>query len=115
LIVEPFILDHYREMGGDNLNAAILNQVSGPAFTLREHGRILAIGGIRVAGIGQAWAFLTEQAKRNPKAFLRAARATMTECMATERLYRIYTEATVDKPTFFKHLGFAQQDNLWVR
>ena len=115
LIVEPFVLDHYRAMGGDNINAAILGQISGPAFTLMDGGQILAIGGVRVLGIGQAWALLAPGGEKRAKTILRTARAVIERSMASEKLYRVYAEASVDKPAWFKHLGFHTQDNIYVR
>jgi hypothetical protein len=115
--IEPFTIDHYRQMTDDlsGLTAACLNQISGPAFTLSDGGQILAIGGIRVQGIGQAWALLGPGAEKRAKTVLRAAREAISHSMTTERLYRVYAEASVDRPAWFKHLGFVQQQNLYVR
>ena len=115
--IEPFTIDHYRAMGGDpaHLNAAIVSQISGPAYAMIEGKVVLAIGGVRVQGIGQAWAMLSPEARKHPKDVLRAARQVIAESMAAERLYRVYAEATVDAPAWFEHLGFIRQDNLFVR
>jgi len=115
--IEPFTIDHYRAMMGDeNLSAACLNLVSGPAFALTEGGIVLAIGGIRVQGIGQAWALLAPgAAEKRAKTVLRTARTVIDQSIAQERLYRVYAEATVDKPAWFKHLGFVQSEKLYVR
>lgn len=116
MIVEPFIIDHYRAlMGDENLNAAIVNVLSGPGFTLIDGGQILAIGGVRVQGIGQAWAMLAPGAEHRAKTIIKTARAVIEESMKREKLYRLYAEASVDKPAWFKHLGFKQQNNLFVR
>lgn len=117
MIVESFTVDHYRAMTDDlsGLSAACLNQISGPAFTLIDGGQILAIGGIRVQGIGQAWAMMAPEAAKRTKTVIRTARAVIEESMVKERLYRVYAEATVDKPAWFKHLGFVQSHNLFVR
>ncbi len=115
LILRPFLLDHYRAIGGDNLNAAIVNRVTGPAFTLFDGREILGMGGIRVQGIGQAWILLMPGAERRAKTILRYSRAAIEEAMAREKVYRLYAEASVEKPAWFKHLGFVQQNNLYVR
>jgi hypothetical protein len=114
--VEPFTMEHYIALCGvDNLNAGIVNLTTGPAFALVDGGHVLAIGGVRVQGIGQAWTALSDEGRSKPKAILRTARAVLHEAIVQERLYRIYAEATVDAPAWFKHLGFHQQDNLFVR
>jgi hypothetical protein len=115
--VEPYTLDHYREMTGEqeNLGMAALNQISGPGFALIDGGQVIAVGGVRVQGIGQAWALLSPTILKQRKALLRTARDVVEQCIAHEKLYRVYAEASVDKPAFYKHLGFKQQDNLWVR
>jgi len=114
--IEPFIIDDYRAIAGEeNLSAAIVNAISGPAFTLSDGGQILAIGGVRVQGIGQAWAMLAPGAEHRAKTIIKTARAVIEESMRQEKLYRLYAEATVDKPAWFKHLGFHQQNNIYVR
>lgn len=116
MTVETFILDHYRAIAGDeHLAAACLSQVSGPAFTLIEGGQILAIGGVRVQGIGQAWFMMGPDGTAHTKSVLRAVRAGIEQSIKQEKLYRLYAEVTVDKPAFLKHLGFHQQNNIFVR
>ena len=117
--VERFTLDHYRALfGPEKINLGIVNQISGTAFALVEGKVVLAIGGVRSVGIGQAWAQLGPEAKGHTKSILEAAREVMTESIAAENLYRIYAEAPVDFPDWFKHLGFTRlgdKDHLYVR
>jgi len=116
MVVVPFTLDHHRALlGEENINAGIINQISGPAFALVEDGVVLAAGGVRVAGIGQAWAILGPDAAHKTKSVVQAARSVLDEAIVGEKLYRVYAEATVDKPAWFKHMGFHQQNNLFVR
>jgi hypothetical protein len=121
MIVEPFTIDHYRALAGEKatqagLNAACLNQISGPAFTLMDDGKVLAIGGIQVQGIGQAWAMLSEEARPRDvvEAVIPAARAAIERAMAQEKLFRVFAWASVDAPGWFKRLGFVPQQ-LFVR
>ena len=114
--IERFTLDHHRKMFGDEkTSTGIINLVSGPGFALVDGDVLLAIGGVRCEGVGAAWAHLSPEGMHKPKAVLETARAVMADCISTQKLYRIYAEATVDKPAWFKHLGFAQQPNLYVR
>lgn len=116
LIVEPYTVDHFRALfGAEPDGTACLNAVSGPGFALIEDGQVLAVGGVRIQGIGQAWAYLGDAAKVMRKTVLLTARAVIQQAMVDEKLYRVYAEATVDKPAWFKHLGFHRQDNLFVR
>lgn len=114
--VEPFTVDHYRRLTGENISAgACLNAIAGPAFALVEEGQVWAIGGVRVQGIGEAWALLAAGAENRPKTILRAAREVIGHCIASERLYHVYAEESSGHPTFLKHLGFVSPCNLFVR
>lgn len=125
LRIETYTLDHYRAMTGEkeNLGMASLNQVAGPGFALIDGGKVIAIGGVRVQGVGQAWALLSPAVlgdddgkfDRKNKVLMTTARSVLEECIRNEHLYRIYAEASVDKPAFYEHLGFQLQNNLWVR
>lgn len=110
-----FRVEDMVSLGGDS-NGAACNMISGPAFTLLDDdGKILAVGGVRCLGIGQAWARVGELGKTHRKTLLKTARQVIEECIARERLVRVYAEATVDTPAWFKHLGFQWQNNILVR
>lgn len=118
--IEPFNYQHYIALCGvDNVNAAIVSQMTGRAFTLMTDERkphILAMGGIRNDGIGQAWAKFDEKALKDfPKLILETAKGVIEAAIRTENLYKVYAEATVDKPAWFEHLGFHKQNNIWIR
>lgn len=116
IVIEPYTVDHYRLLTGKEPDGmACLNQIAGPAWAVVKGGKVLGAGGIRTQGIGQAWALLGPEAEHRTLTVLKAARAIMERCIVSERLYRVYAEATVDKPAWFEHLGFHQQDNLFVR
>jgi hypothetical protein len=115
-IITPFTLEHWRELAGaENPNAACLSIATGPAFTLVVDGQLLMAGGLRTAGIAQAWAVLSDEGRARPKAILENARPALQQLMSDKGVYRVYAEATIDKPAFFEHMGFHQQNNLWVR
>lgn len=116
IVIEPYTVDHYRLLTGKEPDgSACLNQIAGPAYAVLAGGQVLAIGGIRTQGIGQAWALLGPAAMGRTLTIIKAARAVLERCIVSERLYRVYAEATVDKPAWFDHLGFHQQNNLFVR
>ena len=101
------------------MNAAIVSQVTGPAFTLMTDERkpqILACGGVRCLGVGEAWAVFNQDfLKESPLLVLRTAREVLRKSIEDERLYRVYATATVDKPAWFKKLGFVRAENIFVR
>lgn len=117
--IEQFSIPHAAALGGD-LNQAIVNQISGPAYTLMTDEKkpsILACGGLRMNGIGQAWAMFDQRALVEHGILLaRKARLVLDTCIAEERAYRVYAESSegVDKK-WFEHLGFTNSERLFVR
>lgn len=117
---ELFLPEHLIALCKENadverLNSAIINQISGPAFTLIEDGKILGCGGLRVAGVAQAWAyFSTDALKDKPKTILKESRAAVNEMIAENRIYRVYADPDADD-SWFEHLGFVKQEKVFVR
>ncbi|NIQ95644.1 MAG: hypothetical protein GWN87_16650, partial [Desulfuromonadales bacterium] len=114
-----FTVEDFLALGGKNLSAGALSMREGPAWSLRDHEAILAVGGVRVSGIGQAWLKLSDRGRSRPKAVLEACRAGLVKAVVEHGLYRIYGEADpqVGKANFFEHMGFVQlapQDQLYV-
>ncbi|MFH0826093.1 MAG: hypothetical protein V2B18_25360 [Pseudomonadota bacterium] len=121
--IVPFTMDHYKALVGpeatmDRLNAGMLSVVAGPAWALVEGKQVLAAGGVRTLGIGQAWALLAPAAAQERlRSIVRAAHTVLDQTIAHERLVRVYAEASVDAPHWFEHLGFvlAPEGKLYVR
>lgn len=97
----------------------MLNQMAGTAFTLMTDDKseaVLACGGVRSAGIGQMWASFDPDALKDfPKLILRTSKDVINECIIRENIYKLYADASVNKPAWFKHLGFRLCDNVYVR
>jgi len=117
--IEPYTVEHLLALGADS-NQAIVNQITGPAYTLmtdEKHPHILGCCGIRITGVAQAWAMPDPVAmKEHPILLARKARIAIDECLQEEKIYRCYAEASegVDAK-FFNHFGFRNSDRLYVR
>jgi hypothetical protein len=109
----------YRDLvelaGPEKAAVGMVNQMSGPAFTLRDGQQILAVGGVRITGIGEAWAMLSEAGLRKPKTVLKTARSVLEGAMIAERLICVYADPSVDKPAWFEHLGFTYKQGIYAR
>lgn len=119
--IESYIYGHAVALHGDDSSfaqGAALSQVTGPAFTImtdEKKPKILGCGGVRVQGIGEAWAFYDKEALKDfPKILLPTTRQVLNDIIAQERLIRIYAEASVSE-TWLEHLGFKKQENIFAR
>lgn len=106
--------DAYRILGNlDEINGARLNQISGPAYSLFHKGELLGCGGIRTAGVGEAWEMLTKEAKEkgNIRELLEQSRIMLDKMIREEKIYRIWSESPEGKPknqNFLKKMGFRE-------
>jgi len=117
--VETFAPEHQVALGGD-ANVAIINQQTGPAMTLMTDERkpeIIGCGGIRIDGIGQAWAQFSPAALKDmPIAIIRQSKQWLHEMMVAHKLYRLYAEASEGVDTgWFKAVHFRPDNRLFVR
>ena len=113
----PFIPADAVIISGDRTNteAANLNQIAGPAFTLIEDNRPIACGGYRIHGVAEAWCALGEQAKgKNLLTVIRRIKKEMDRQQRKEQLYKIYAENT-ESENFLEHLGFVKKNGIFVR
>jgi len=92
----------------DEVNAARINQISGPAYTAVDDDRILGCGGIRVLGVGEVWALYSEEAKAKKKDLLVHTRYWLDRMMREKSLYRLWSECPEPLPNqnFLKHMDF---------
>lgn len=117
--IVPYIYSHALAIQGDDIEqGAALNQVTGPAFTVmtdEKDPKVLGCGGIRIQGLGEAWAMYDKEALTDfPKTLLGASQDALTEMIAEERLIRVFAEASGSEK-WLEHLGFVKQDNIFVR
>lgn len=94
----------------DEINTARINQIAGPAYTAVIDGKPVGCGGVRVAGVGEAWALYSEQTKETRKELLRHTRYWMDRIIREESLWRLWSECPEQLPNrnFLEHVGFAK-------
>ena len=96
-----------------------MNQLGGfPLLTdEKKRPKVLACGGVRVAGIGHAWAAFDQEALKDfPVMMARKAKTILEACIEEEKLYRTYAEASEGvSARWFEHLGFVPAKDTFVR
>ena len=92
---------------------AEVSKQSGPAITAVLNDEILMCGGIRIAGIGEAWSAYSDKAKQNyRKAMLAITRDYMKRIVDENKLWRLVASNKDGVPeTFLEHLGFVKTHN----
>jgi hypothetical protein len=92
---------------------AEVSKQSGPAITAVLNDEILMCGGIRIAGIGEAWSAYSDKAKQNyRKAMLAITRDYMKRVVDENKLWRLVASNKDGVPeTFLEHLGFVKTHN----
>lgn len=93
---------------------AKLNEVSGPGFSGWLDGKLLGCGGIRVYGLGEAWAIFSPEAKDDMKIELfRQARKKLKEMIKSNNLWQVIATTrniTAQQANFLEHLGFEKSE-----
>lgn len=89
---------------------ARLNQVSGPAYSYFLDGKLVGCGGVRIAGVGEAWACYAPEAMKHKSGLLLHSGATLDQIKRDEHLWRLWSESPEQKPNqnFLKHLNFRE-------
>lgn len=102
------------------------NIKTGPAESFRdEDGRLIGVGGIRIAGVGEAWLITLKEIRCHPDhavrkqkfaEFLRITQTTMKRLCDEHKLWRVYAEGKLST-TFLERLGFERTDKalVWTR
>jgi len=97
----------------DMIDVARLNQIAGPCYTAIQGGKVLGCGGVRVDGIGEAWAMYSEKAKEMKLSLLRETRAWLDTMIRNNTLQRIWSECPKPQNERFincKALNFRKLD-----
>lgn len=90
---------------------ARLNQVAGPAHSIFLDGRLAGCGGIRVAGVGEAWACYTPEALEHVWDVFKKSREFIELMVREQHLWRMWAEMSVQDDrhrAFLKRLNFHQ-------
>jgi hypothetical protein len=118
---ELFIPQHLVALSEGNAdlehgNAAIISQMSGPAFTLMtDKDELLGCGGLRIRGVAQAWGYFSKDALEHKKlSILCQSRRMMNKMIAENRIFKTYADPEAGE-VWFKHMGFVKQESVFVR
>lgn len=95
----------------DKINIARLNQIAGPCYTAVQGKEVLGCGGVRVDGVGEAWALYSDKAKEMKLSLLRETRNWLDAIIRHNTLQRIWSECPEPQnQNFIKHLHFREID-----
>jgi len=92
--IVKFAVEDFCKITGNNdmIDAARLNQIAGPCYTAIQGGKILGCGGVRVSGVGEAWALYSEEAKETKLSLLKETRNWLGVIIRNHALQRIWSE-----------------------
>ena len=96
---------------------ANVNIATGTAQSFFEEGKLVAVGGIRYAGVGEAWLITPPQVRENRGlSLLKETRKMFIETRNEHNLWRVFAESKISE-TFLKHLDFKPhpQGFVWTR
>jgi len=88
---------------------AMLNEVAGPGFTWFKDKKVMGCGGVRVTGVGEAWAVFSEDAIKSKKDLLKLTAENFKSIIETMNLWQVFATAkdmTQEQANFLEHLGF---------
>ncbi len=111
--IVKFAVEDFQRITGSNdmIDAARLNQTAGPCYTAIQGKKVLGCGGVRILGVGEAWALNSEKAKGMKLSLLRETREWLETIIRNHAMQRIWSECP-DPPNenFIKHLQFRKLD-----
>ncbi len=91
----------------DEIDVARINLTTGPAYSAWLNNELVACGGVRVRGVGEAWALYSPKALEKKLSLLRHSRAWLDRIIRDEALWRVWSESPRAKANknFLEHLG----------
>ena len=114
--IKPFLPADAAIILGDRncTEDANYNHATGPGFTLLKDNRPIASAGIRIYGVGELWAILSDEAKdKNILSFMKKFRKQLEDTKRAEKIAKLYAESTVSD-IFIEHFGLTKRDNIFV-
>lgn len=99
----------------DKRYIANVNSITGSAEAYIEDGKLLAVGGIRYCGIGEAWLMSNPEIRKDRKFTLfREAKEALETQRQSLNLWRIFADARLTA-NFLEHLGFEKSNtHIWT-
>jgi len=108
--IVKFSVEDAIAMDGSNelTNVYRLNQQTGPCYTAVHKGEIVGCCGVRIDGIGEAWAVYNDKARKDLKlSMLKQTQLYLDKIMRDHVLYRLWSESpTPENENFIEHMGF---------
>jgi hypothetical protein len=92
---------------------AKLNEVAGPGFTWFADEKVMGCGGIRTAGIGEAWAVFSPEVKSCKKDLLILTRENFKHIIEQLNLWQVFAttkDISPEQSNFLEHLGFVKRE-----
>ena len=112
-IVKFSPLDAVQLAGKEKSHVAIANMTTGPAYSIFKKGKLIGCGGLRIDGIGEAWALFDEGALETcRKTILRVTKEQMELMMREHEVWRLYADSQFE--VWMKHLDFEKKE-IFVR
>jgi hypothetical protein len=96
---------------------ANMNIITGTAESFFEDGQLVGVGGIRFAGIGEAWMIVPPDIRDKRKlSLLRETKNTFIRTRDEKNLWRCFAESKISD-NFLKHIGFEPNPKglVWTR
>lgn len=116
--IKPYQPDDAIKICGDETKreAAQLNQVAGPAFTLFIDKKPIACGGVRIYGVGELWMLSNDENRRKHiKSIYKTSKNQIESMVSENHLWRIMAERS-EADAWLKHLGFVKSEKrLYTR
>lgn len=110
--------DMLRFIGEDPVVAANArtNLLSGPAVTVYLDNKLAACGGIRIRGVGEAWAKYSPEALKDIN-FLHESQKQIDRMCRENSIWRLWSEVSINDEkhkSFLRHMNFTEVP-AWCR
>lgn len=106
--IVKFSVEDMLKIAPNLSDVARLNQQTGPAYTAIHEGKVVGCCGVRIDGIGEAWALYSDKAKKDLSlSMLKKTQEYLELIMRNHALYRLWSESpTSENENFIKHMDF---------
>ncbi len=109
--IVKFSAEDFQRITGSNdmIDSARLNQTAGPCYTAIQGKEVLGCGGVRILGVGEAWALYSDKAKEMKLSLLKETREWLETIIRNHAMQRIWSEPPIPcNQNFIEHLKFTK-------
>lgn len=96
---------------------AKVNIKTGDAKSFFDDGKLVAVGGIRFTGLGEAWMLTNPNVRSERKfALLKETKKMFVKLRDLRNLWRVFATSQISE-NFLRHLGFREEStpHVWTR